>query len=1412
MPRVDRNILKAYFNTGDTPTEGQFCNLIESQINFIEDGHLLGLTDFDENKSYPAGTSTVFGQEIFQALIDVVPGPFNPAEWQQISTDDQEADEVPFDGTTSGLTATDVQGAIDEVIASKGQIDGIASLDGLGKIPASQIPSIAITNVFVVNDIAERDALTVEEGDVAVVLDAFENTGDEHEKKTFIYEDTVGWLVLEEPPGSIQDLDAVLTVGNTTDQDIIFDDGVESTTIGTVGGLFDINSTGASKWTGGGSVVFTAVDSMLIYPQLDLSAGSSTGDAKLFTDTAAKKVSVYVDSVANLSFELDGATNLATMTGGTVEYDIDRSGSYTNRSFVDKEYVDNQIGATNELSEVLTNGNTTGGNSIIISNDQNIQAANGGGELNLRSTADKEMYLSTDGAALDEANVSFIHTAGTTSRVLINGKETTPGANSIVALTAEGPTSTSEVKVSDTGTSITSDSVLVTGNFEVNPSSSFIIGNGIGIDFNDGANTGTLNSTITGAQAWTLPDQTGTLALTSDIVAAQDLQSVLDEGSTASIAGDLDFTSLAGTITANALVGASGIQISLIDSSIPSNTIIEMQPDSIVFTVDDTGSGNVQSMEISGGVMSFNNDTGGGDVSLYQFGSQSAEFSANIGGNVVAIAQSSSGFRVNGSNSTSNEEITIQANLGSDLILRHEDGSTGESTNLQMAIGSIKMDYVDGVNTQTIELDGSMTITDAINSKGIEYAADYSAAYTARTLVDKAYVDSLSGASNLRNVLVAGNTTNGNNIIMSNGDAVASGSGGGYLDLRADSGAGATDNRVFLVNDGGSFTKEGVWMEDNYNVLFTAGFNSYLEFDNTLGTPKSTWQNTVGDIDLKASGSFLLEAGTINLKKTGSTFTGELTFANTANRTYTLPNNSGTVALTSDIAGAQDLQSVLDTGASASITSDIDIDTVSSGVTTALALNDGSGNLSCTDGTTSSNMDTAIDMITLTYQNALGQELKFELSDTLGGVVTDEINSKGLIYNDDYSANFTSRSLVDKSYVDSQVGSNDELSEVLTTGNTTGGTNIVTSSDDAIAAASGGGYLDLRANAGAGATDNRVFLVNDGGSFTKEGVWMEDNYNVLFTAGFNSYLEFDNTLGTPKSTWQNTVGDIDLKASGSFLLEAGTINLKKTGSTFTGELTFANTANRTYTLPNATGTIALLSDITAAAQDLQSVLDEGSTATINGAVSFTSTFESIILNAGGLLNLDGTSVDLDSSSGDIDITSAAAINGIASGAFAITSQTSTVDITSDAREVNINATLGNVVINSAGGDTGVGTVSPNTKLDVDGDFAIRYSLVNGTTGNPISLIGSDKSAIRTNFTGGGTQSIVAISGGEDGKEMVITNIGDTISLVHEDAGSVAGNRMNMGSAGANLTVLGGDSATFKYDATSSRWRLIAKTV
>lgn len=78
---------------------------------------------------------------------------------------------------TGGISASTVQAAIAELdseaekVANKGVANGYASLDAGGKVPAAQIPVIAISETFAAANEAAMLALTAEVGDVAIRAD-----------------------------------------------------------------------------------------------------------------------------------------------------------------------------------------------------------------------------------------------------------------------------------------------------------------------------------------------------------------------------------------------------------------------------------------------------------------------------------------------------------------------------------------------------------------------------------------------------------------------------------------------------------------------------------------------------------------------------------------------------------------------------------------------------------------------------------------------------------------------------------------------------------------------------------------------------------------------------------------------------------------------------------------------------------------------------------------------------------------------------------------------------------------------------------------------------------------------------------------------------------------------------------------
>ena len=105
----------------------------------------------------------------------------------------------------------------------------------------------------------------------------------------------------------------------------------------------------------------------LSYFDVNVSFGYPTQDFYT-TDLDGNETLIHIE--AGL-FEVTGYDAVGAGFRG-IEYTEDYSANYTNRSLVDKEYVDTVIGTATTLSSVLLNGNTTEGSDIIIENDDAI--------------------------------------------------------------------------------------------------------------------------------------------------------------------------------------------------------------------------------------------------------------------------------------------------------------------------------------------------------------------------------------------------------------------------------------------------------------------------------------------------------------------------------------------------------------------------------------------------------------------------------------------------------------------------------------------------------------------------------------------------------------------------------------------------------------------------------------------------------------------------------------------------------------------------------------------------------------------------------------------------------------------------------------------------------------------------------
>lgn len=118
------------------------------------------------------------------------------AQWSPVGTllNYATADDLPSGATNTYYDDVDVDNHADARInLQKGALNGLATLDGSGQIPSGQIPAFAITSTNVVANIAARDALFPNEGDVSVVTNA--GSG---ESRAYIWDGSV-WVELLTP-------------------------------------------------------------------------------------------------------------------------------------------------------------------------------------------------------------------------------------------------------------------------------------------------------------------------------------------------------------------------------------------------------------------------------------------------------------------------------------------------------------------------------------------------------------------------------------------------------------------------------------------------------------------------------------------------------------------------------------------------------------------------------------------------------------------------------------------------------------------------------------------------------------------------------------------------------------------------------------------------------------------------------------------------------------------------------------------------------------------------------------------------------------------------------------------------------------------------------------------------------------
>lgn len=214
---------------------------------------------------------------------------------------------------------------------------------------------------------------------------------------------------------------------------------------------------GLGNTTGGTDIVVSAGDAIVGTGTLALEPAA--GDPA-WTMTATGSSLMTLGSIRVLSTPLDvglfspsGASHLKVsdssflLTDGDnskgVVYAADYSGNFTDRSLVDKAYVDALAGLHDTLAEVLANGNVTGGTDIVISAGDAIDAIAGTMSLNVSGGTNIWTLSSTASSLLTNG----------TARIL----------SSIPSIQLLSPDASDRVTVSDGSVAVVSDLTTING-------------------------------------------------------------------------------------------------------------------------------------------------------------------------------------------------------------------------------------------------------------------------------------------------------------------------------------------------------------------------------------------------------------------------------------------------------------------------------------------------------------------------------------------------------------------------------------------------------------------------------------------------------------------------------------------------------------------------------------------------------------------------------------------------------------------------------------------------------------------------------------------------------------------------------------------------------------------------------------
>ena len=435
------------------------------------------------------------------------------------------------------------------------------------------------------------------------------------------------------------------------------------------------------------------------------------------------------------NFGIYGHPNFSGIT-----YDQDYSTNFTNRSLVDKQYVDNLIGGGGTLDSVLANGNSTGNNNIIVDDTYGIKTEDGLGGMTFISSSFVRTYKSDgfgNSATIDVEDGGILQYAsdGTkTSEIDITGNYgnrllTDNGANgtlieqgySAITIT-NANTSTPGLQYFDDYSANFTNRTLVDKEYVDNAVSGLSSGY-----------TYITEDTILGDLTFNAPGYITSIA----------------SGATSETTFQIHPNSA--TIGGTSLTFQGLEYVSDYTSNFIPRSLVDKQ------YVDDAVAGIVITPTLDD-VLTNGNSTGTNDIVVVKNQKLSHQENSTLGlyytedATFTDIKQTfikglaNGGYARLGVDNDNDETLGVVR-----LQTRLSDGVNGADIFMTQGDNNITMNTTDGITSTTFDITNeAITISNPSNNSltpGLQYDGDYSANFTNRTLVDKEYVDNklLSG-------------------------------------------------------------------------------------------------------------------------------------------------------------------------------------------------------------------------------------------------------------------------------------------------------------------------------------------------------------------------------------------------------------------------------------------------------------------------------------------------------------------------------------------------------------------------------------------------------------------------------------------------------------------------------------------